>query len=313
MTYAFSLKDKKVWVAGHTGMVGSAIVRRLENENCQILKATREKLDLTKQSDVDEWIHTNKPDVIFLAAAKVGGIKANQEYPAEFLHDNLAIQTNIIHAAYQNNVKKLLFLGSSCIYPKNAPQPLKEEYLLSGAIETTNEAYAVAKLAGIKLCESYRQQYGCNYISCLPTNLYGPNDNYDLESAHVPAALIRRIYEANLNGDKIIKIWGTGKPLREFLYVGDLADACVFLMKNYNKKEPANIGSGEEISIQSLANLIANIIGFEGDIKNDIDMPDGTPRKRLDLSKMDELGWKSKYTLEDSLKIAYKDFLKFKS
>ena len=304
----YSLKHKKVWIAGHNGMVGSAIMRRLESEDCELLTASRDDLDLTRQNEVEEWITTNKPDCIFLAAAKVGGIHANKTYPAEFIYDNLSIETNVIHAAYKNNIEKLLFLGSSCIYPKSASQPLKEEYLMTGSLEPTNEPYAVAKIAGIKMCEAYRKQYNCDFISVLPTNLYGVGDNYHLENAHVPAALIRRFHEAKENNDDTVEIWGTGKPLREFMSVDDLADACVFLIRNYSDASPINIGSGEEISIQDFASLVAKTVGYDGNITNDLSKPDGTLRKRLDTSKLNALGWRSKKGLEKGLEETYKDF-----
>lgn len=305
----YHLENKKIWVAGHNGMVGSAITRRLQAENCEVLTVNRADLDLTRQSDVEDWIATNKPDAIFLAAAKVGGIHANNTYPAEFLRDNLAIETNIIHAAYKNNVEKLMFLGSSCIYPKEAPQPMKEEHLLTGPLEPTNEWYAIAKIAGIKLCEAYRKQYGCDFISAMPTNLFGIGDNYHPENAHVPAAFIRRFHEAKESGAGQVEIWGTGKPLREFMYADDLADACVFLMQNYSDLGFINIGSGKEISIQDFATTIAKIVGFEGEIKNDLSRLDGTPRKLMDSSKLKAMGWKPKHSLEGGLKITYEDFL----
>ncbi len=308
----YSLENKKIWVAGHNGMVGSAITRRLQAENCEILTINRANLDLTRQSDVEDWIAANKPDAIFIAAAKVGGIHANNTYPAEFLHNNLVIETNIIHAAYQNNIEKLMFLGSSCIYPKEAPQPMKEEYLLTGPLEPTNEWYAIAKIAGIKLCEAYRKQYGCDFISAMPTNLYGIGDNYHPENSHVPAAFIRRFHEAQESGVGEVTIWGTGKPLREFMYADDLADACVFLMQNYSDLNFINIGSGKEISIQDFATTVAKIVGFEGKITNDLSKPDGTIRKLMDSSKLASLGWRTAYSLEEGLKIAYKDFCKSK-
>ncbi len=306
----YSLENKKVWVAGHNGMVGSAITRRLQSENCEILTVNRADLDLTRQSDVEDWIAAHKPDAIFLAAAKVGGIHANNTYPAEFLHDNLVIETNIIHAAYKNNVEKLMFLGSSCIYPKEAPQPMQEEHLLTGPLEPTNECYAVAKIAGIKLCEAYRKQYGCDFISAMPTNLYGIGDNYHPENSHVPAAFIRRFHEAKESGAGQVEIWGTGKPLREFMFADDLADACIFLMQNYSDLGFINIGSGKEISIQDFAKTVAKIVGFEGEIKNDLSRPDGTMRKLMDSSKLKAMGCKQSTPLEEGLKIAYEDYLK---
>jgi GDP-L-fucose synthase len=304
----YDLKNKKVWVAGHNGMVGAAIQRRLANENCEILTASRNELDLTRQNDVENWIKKNKPDAIFLAAAKVGGIHANNTYPAEFLYNNLMIETNIIHAAYTNNVEKLLFLGSSCIFPKAAPQPMKEEYLLTGPLEPTNEWYAIAKIAGIKMCEAYRKQYGCDFISLMPTNLYGPGDNYHPENSHVPAAFLRRFHEAKLENKSEVTIWGTGTPLREFMHVDDLADACVFAMQNYSDYQFLNAGTGSEISIADFARTVAKVVGFEGKIINDLSKPDGTPRKLMDSSKLLNLGWKPRYNLEEGLEMTYKDF-----
>ena len=299
MTYP--LKGKKVWVAGHNGMVGSAITRRLQNEECDLVTVERADLDLTDQSKTKQWIAEHKPDCIFLAAARVGGIHANDTYPAEFIHENLAIQTNVIHAAYKIGVEKLLFLGSSCIYPKNAPQPLKEEYLLSSTLEPTNEAYAIAKIAGIKMCQAYRKQYGCDFISVMPCNLYGPGDNYHPENSHVMAALLRRFQEAKENGDDEVVIWGSGKPLREFMHVDDLADACVFLMQNYSAAEPINAGSGEEISILDLAHLIAETVGFKEKIRADESKLDGTMRKVMDSQKLHDMGWKTTISLRDGL------------
>lgn len=304
----YPLTHKKIWVAGHNGMVGSAIMRRLQSEDCEILTSSRDELDLTRQDNVENWIAKNKPDCIFLAAAKVGGIHANSTYPAEFIYENLSIETNIIHAAYKNNIEKLLFLGSSCIYPKDAPQPLKEEYLLTGTLEPTNEAYAIAKIAGIKMCEAYHKQYGCDFISVLPTNLYGAGDNYHPKNAHVPAALIRRFHEAKEKGDDTVEIWGTGKPLREFMSVDDLADACVFLIENYSDTAPINIGSGEEISIQEFAHLVAKTIDYKGNITNDLSKPDGMARKLLDTTKLNALGWKAKTDLKTGLSNAHQDF-----
>ena len=304
----YDLTGKTIWVAGHNGMVGSAIVRRLEKEKCTVLTASRDDLDLTRQSGVESWIAQNKPDAIFLAAAKVGGIHANNTYPADFLHDNLVSETNIIHASYKNNVDKLLFLGSSCIYPKQAPQPMNEEHLLTGPLEPTNEWYAIAKIAGIKLCEAYRKQHGCDFISLMPTNLYGPGDNYHPENSHVPAAFIRRFHEAKESSASEVTIWGTGTPLREFMHVDDLADACVFAMQNYSDSSFLNAGTGQEISIQEFASTVAKIVGFEGEIKNDLDKPDGTPRKLMDSSKLLSLGWSPKYSLEEGLRMTYEDF-----
>ncbi len=306
MTY--SLKSKRIWVAGHNGMVGSAIVRRLEQENCTILTADRAQLDLTRQEQVENWIDQHKPDAIFLAAAKVGGIHANDIYPADFLYENLAIETNIIRTAYSRNVEKLLFLGSSCIYPKETPQPIKPEQLLTGPLETTNEWYAVAKIAGIKLCQAYRKQHGCNFISLIPTNLYGPGDNYHPENAHVPAALIRRFHEAKLSGAKEVTIWGSGAPLREFMHVDDLADACVFSMRGYNDAEPLNVGTGEEVSIMGFAKMVAKIVGYDGQIKTDSNKPDGMRRKLIDSSKLNNMGWTPRYTLKEGVAEVYKEF-----
>lgn len=304
-------KDSKIYIAGHKGMVGSAIKRRLNAEGYNnIITRSFEDLDLTDQKAVNGFFENEKPEYVFLAAAKVGGINANNIYKAEFLYQNLMIEANIIHAAHMNGVKKLLFLGSSCIYPKMAQQPLKEEYLLSGFLEPTNEPYAIAKIAGIKLCETYRDQYGDNFISVMPTNLYGPNDNYDLKNSHVLPATIRKFHEAKLRGDSFVEIWGTGKPMREFLHVEDLADACFYLMLNYNDKELVNIGTGKDITIKELAETVKEIVGFKGDLKFNTDMPDGTLRKLLDVSKLNSLGWKYKIELKDGIENAYQDFLK---
>ena len=294
--------DSKIYIAGHRGMVGSAIVRALENQGFKnLIYRTSKELDLTNQIQVQKFFENEKPEYVFLAAAKVGGIVANNTYRADFIYQNLMIQNNVIHAAYENGVTKLMFLGSSCIYPKNAPQPLKEEYLLTGLLEPTNEPYAIAKIAGIKMCEAYRDQYGCNFISVMPTNLYGPNDNYDLNNSHVLPALLRKFIEAKNNGDQSVTIWGTGTPLREFLHVDDLADACLFLMKNYNEKEFLNVGVGHDISIIDLAKMVKEIVGFEGDIILDKTKPDGTPRKLMDVSKLRELGWEAKISLEKGI------------
>lgn len=303
-------KGAKIYIAGHRGMVGSAIHRKLQKEgyNNFIYKTSKE-LDLTNQQAVKAFFETEKPDYVFLAAAKVGGILANNQYRGEFIYQNLMIQNNVIHHAYLNGVKKLMFLGSSCIYPKLAPQPLKEEYLLSGNLEPTNEPYAIAKIAGIKTCEAYRDQYGCNFISVMPTNLYGPNDNYDLKNSHVLPALIRKMHEAKLNRNSSVEIWGTGSPRREFLYADDLADACVFLMHNYNGKELVNVGSGVDVTIRELAETVKKVVGFEGKLAFDISKPDGTPRKLMDVSKLESLGWKYKIGLEEGIGEAYKDFL----
>lgn len=303
-------KQAKIFVAGHRGMVGSAILRRLQELGYQnfVLRSSQE-LDLRNQAAVEQFFIAEKPDYVFLAAAKVGGIKANNTYRGEFLYDNLAIQNNVIHQSYLNGVKKLMFLGSSCIYPKMAPQPLKEEYLLTGLLEPTNEPYAIAKIAGIKLCEAYRSQYGCNFISVMPTNLYGLNDNYHPENSHVLPALIRRFHEAKINKSPEVTIWGTGKPLREFLYADDLGDACVFLMQNYNEAEFVNIGTGEDLSIAALAMLIQEIVGYNGKLTFDPSKPDGTPRKLMDVNKLHALGWKHKTNLREGIAKAYQDFL----
>jgi GDP-L-fucose synthase len=295
-------KDSKIYIAGHRGMVGSALVRVLEQNgyNNLVLRTSKE-LNLIDQLAVKEFFESEKPEYVFLAAAKVGGIVANNTYRAEFIYENLMIQNNVIHNSYLSGVNKLMFLGSSCIYPKNAPQPLKEKYLLTGLLEPTNEPYAIAKIAGIKMCEAYRDQYGCNFISVMPTNLYGPNDNYDLNNSHVLPALLRKFIEAKNNGDNSVTIWGTGTPLREFLHVDDLASACLFLMKTYNEKEFLNIGVGEDISILDLAILVKTIVGFEGEIILDKSKPDGTPRKLMDVSKLNNLGWKAQIKIKSGI------------
>ncbi len=304
-------KASKIYVAGHRGMVGSAIVRKLNEEGFDnILVRKSSELDLRNQQAVNNFFLQEKPDYVFLAAAKVGGIHANNTYKADFLYDNLMIEANIIHAAYTNKVKKLLFLGSSCIYPKMADQPLKEEYLLTGPLEPTNEPYALAKIAGIKLCDSYRDQYGCNFISAMPTNLYGPNDNYDLNNSHVLPALLRKFHTAKKESKSSVEIWGTGSPKREFLHVKDLAEACFFLMENYNESELVNIGCGEDISIKDLALTIQKIVGYEGELTFDSSKPDGTPRKLLDMSKLHKLGWKHKISLEEGIQGVYNSVLK---
>lgn len=303
-------KDAKIYIAGHRGMVGSAIHRKLSGEGFQnIVVRTSGELDLRNQEAVTEFFEAEKPDYVFLAAAKVGGIMANNIYRAEFLMDNLQIQNNVIDAAHKTGTEKLLFLGSSCIYPKLAPQPLKEEYLLTGPLEPTNEPYAIAKIAGIKLCESYRSQYGANFISAMPTNLYGPNDNYDLNNSHVLPAMIRKFHEAREEGREYMELWGTGSPLREFLHVDDLADACYFLMQEYDGSEHVNVGVGEDLSIRELAELIKTVVGYEGEIKWNTDKPDGTPRKLMDVSKLHSLGWKHRIGLEEGIRATYKDFL----
>lgn len=304
-------KESKIYVAGHRGMVGSAIVRKLTSLGyTNLLTRMSAELDLRNQQQVSDFFEVEKPEYVFLAAAKVGGIVANNTYRADFLYENLAIQNNIIHGSYVNKVKKLMFLGSSCIYPKLAPQPLKESYLLSGYLEPTNEPYAIAKIAGIKMCEAYRAQYGCNFISVMPTNLYGTNDNYDLVNSHVLPAMIRKFHEAKEKDASEMTLWGTGSPMREFLHADDLAEACLFLMENYNESELVNIGTGEDVTIENLAALVKQIIGFQGEIVWDTAKPDGTPRKLMDVSKLHGLGWHHKIALEDGIKLAYQDFLK---
>jgi GDP-L-fucose synthase len=303
-------KTDKIYIAGHTGMVGSAILQALINRGyTNFVYRSSKELDLRNQTAVEYFFSEEKPQYVFLAAAKVGGIVANNTYRADFLYDNLMIVSNIIHAAHKNGVTKLLFLGSSCIYPKMAPQPIKEEYLLTGLLEPTNEPYSIAKITGIKLCETYRQQYGANFISVMPTNLYGKNDNYHPENSHVLPALIRRFHEAKMQGLQEVVIWGSGTPQREFLFAGDLADACVFLMENYNEKEIINIGCGADITIKELAELIKEITGFEGALVFDTTKPDGTPRKLLDVTKLNNLGWHYTTELKDGIQIAYRDFL----
>ena len=314
-------QDALIYVAGHSGLVGSAIARRLEQEGySNLLLRSRSELDLISQASVEEFFKKEKPDYVFLAAAKVGGILANNNYPADFIYTNLMMQTNVIHSAYRYGVKKLLFLGSSCIYPKFAPQPLKEEYLLTGSLEPTNEPYAIAKIAGIKMCQSYNRQYCTNFISVMPTNLYGPNDNFELDTSHVLPALIRKFHEAKLNDAKSVTVWGSGSPYREFLYVDDLADACVFLMKNYNAHPESdlglsiiNVGTGEDIMIKDLAWMIKGIVGFEGDIEWDGSKPDGTPRKLLDVNKINTLGWKTKTSLDEGIRKTYEWYKELKT
>ena len=302
--------DAKIYVAGHRGLVGSAIVRNLEAKGYKnIICRTHKELDLTNQEAVRRFFEEEKPEYVFLAAAKVGGIHANNTYPADFIYDNLMIQNNVIKAAHDFKVKKLLFLGSTCIYPKMAPQPIKEEYLLTGALEETNEAYAVAKIAGLEMCKFFKRQYGDNFISCMPTNLYGPNDNFDLKNSHVLPALIRKFHEAKVNNSEVVEVWGTGTPLREFLYVDDMADACVFLMENYDGEQHVNIGTGEEVSIRELAETIKEVVGFEGELVFNTDMPDGTPRKLTTVDKLHGLGWKHKVSLNEGIELAYKWFL----
>lgn len=303
-------KSSKIYVAGHRGMVGSSIVRALQkNGFTHIICKSSAELDLKNQQAVFDFFAEEKPDYVFLAAAKVGGIVANNTYRADFLYENLAIQNNVIHASYVNKVKKLMFLGSSCIYPKLAPQPLKESYLLTGPLEPTNEPYAIAKIAGIKMCEAYRDQYGCNFISVMPTNLYGPNDNYSLENSHVLPAMIRKFYEAKQQNLSSMTLWGTGSPMREFLHADDLAEACLFLMESYDEKELVNVGTGEDVTIKELAQLVKETIGFEGEIIWDTNRPDGTPRKLMDVSKLHGLGWKHKIELKEGIQLAYQDFL----
>lgn len=303
--------NSKIYIAGHRGMVGSAILRNLQKKGfSNFTLKTSTELDLRNQQQVADFFEKEKPEYVFLAAAKVGGIQANNTYRADFLYDNLMIQNNIIHNAYLQGTTKLLFLGSSCIYPKLAPQPLKEEYLLSGYLEDTNEPYAIAKIAGIKLCENYHRQYNCNFISVMPTNLYGPNDNYNLNNSHVLPALIRKFYDAKQANLPFVEIWGTGLPMREFLHADDMADACVYLMNNYNGSQHVNIGTGEDITIKDLALLIQKIIGYTGDIKHDLTKPDGTPRKLMDVTFLHTLGWKHTINLEEGIKRVYEDFKK---
>jgi GDP-L-fucose synthase len=306
---AFDLTGMRIFVAGHRGMVGSAIVRRLDGEACEVLTAPREELDLIDQRAVRDWFASHQPDAVFLAAARVGGILANESFPADFLYDNLMIEANIIEAAYRTGMAKLLFLGSSCIYPKFAPQPITEEALLTGPLEPTNEWYAIAKIAGIKLAQAYRRQHGCDFISAMPTNLYGPGDNYDLKGSHVLPALIRKAHEAKLAGENGIEIWGTGTPRREFLHVDDLADACAFLMKRYSGDEHVNVGFGDDVTILELAQMVMEVVGLDGEVRCDSSKPDGTPRKLMDSSKLRALGWSPKITLRDGIECAYRDFL----
>ena len=304
-------QDDVIYVAGHRGMVGSAITRKLKKEGfSKLVQRTSSELDLRNQAAVHAFFEKERPDHVFLAAAKVGGILANNTYRAEFLYDNLMIQNNVIDAAWRNGVKKLMFLGSSCIYPKMAPQPLKEDALLNGELEPTNEPYAIAKIAGIKMADAYRSQYGCNFISVMPTNLYGPNDNYDLKNSHVLPALIRKFHEAKKNGESSVTLWGTGKPRREFLHADDLADACFFLMQQYNEPGFVNIGTGEDLEIGELALLVKKITGYEGKIEHDLSKPDGTPRKLMDVGKLNKLGWKASISLEDGIRRVYADFKK---
>ena len=310
---AFSLTGKRVMVAGHKGMVGSAIVRRLQREDCELLTVGRDEVDLRHREDVDAWMARHRPEVVFLAAAKVGGILANDTLPAEFIYDNLTIETSVVHGAWKNGVAKLMLLGASCLYPKNATQPVVEEALLSGPLEATNQWYAIAKIAGIKLCQAYRKQYGCDFISVLPTNLYGPDDNFNVEFCHVIPALILKAHQTKESGDESMLVWGSGTPLREFLYVDDLADSLVFLMQNYSCIDPINVGSGIEVSIRELARTICKVVGFKGDLTFDTSKPDGAPRKLLDTSKLSNLGWQAKTSLDDGLSQAYRWFLENKA
>lgn len=303
--------DSKIYVAGHNGMVGSAIVRRLNQLGyTNIITADRKRLNLINQLDVQSFFQEESPEYVFLAAAKVGGIKSNDDYRADFIYENLMIEANVIKSAHQSGVKKLLFLASSCIYPKHSPQPIKEEYLLTGSLEPTNDAYAIAKIAGIKMCQDFNKQYGTNFISVMPTNLYGPNDNYDLNNSHVLPAMIRKFHEAKVGGKEKVEIWGTGTPMREFLYVDDLADACIYLMNSYDGSDIINIGTGKDITIKELAYVVKEVIGYKGDIYFNKDMPDGTPRKLLDVSRLKDLGWEYKTELKQGIKKSYEDFKK---
>ncbi|MBX9853393.1 MAG: GDP-L-fucose synthase [Cytophagaceae bacterium] len=302
-------KQSKIYIAGHRGMVGSSILRKLQKEGyTNLLVKTSKELDLRNQEAVKTFFATEKPEYVFLAAAKVGGIQANNTYKADFIYENLMIQNNVIHESYVNQAKKLLFLGSSCIYPKFAPQPMQEDYLLTGKLEPTNDAYAIAKIAGIKMCESYRQQHGCNFISAMPTNLYGPNDNYDLKNSHVLPALIRKFHEAKVEQKPSVEIWGSGSPKREFLHVDDLAEACYFLMLNYDQEGFLNVGTGEDLSIKELALLIKDIVGFTGELKFDSTKPDGTPRKLMDVSRLHSFGWKHKINLKEGIQQVYEEY-----
>ena len=302
-------KDSKIYVAGHRGLVGSAIMRKLQQEGyTNIITRTHKELDLTNQAQTQEFFKKEKPEYVFLAAAKVGGIHANNTYPADFAYINTMIESNVIKASYDYGVNKLLFLGSSCIYPKLCPQPIKEEYLLTGPLEKTNEAYAIAKIAGLKMCQYFNRQYGTNYISVMPTNLYGPNDNFDLETSHAFAALLRKFHEAKINNKPYVEVWGTGTPRREFLHVDDLADAVVYLMNNYDENEPLNIGTGKDVTIKELAELIKEVVGYEGEIKFDTTKPDGTPRKLLDVSRLHNAGWEHKITLREGIENTYEWF-----
>lgn len=305
----YSLAGRRVFVTGHRGMVGSAIARRLEREDCTILTVGRDRVDLRRQAHVEEWMAAERPDAVFIAAATVGGIHANSTRPAEFIYDNLMIEANLIHAAHATGVSKLFFLGSSCIYPRLAQQPITEDALLTGPLEPTNEWYAIAKISGIKLCQAYRKQYGCDFISAMPTNLYGPRDNYDLMQSHVLPALIRKFHEAKHEGRPTVEVWGSGTPRREFLHVDDLADACVFLMRNYSGDIPLNIGTGIDVTIREAAETVARIVGFRGELVFDTSKLDGTPRKQLDVSRLSALGWQARIGFEDGIADAYRWFL----
>ena len=305
----YDLSGKRIYVAGHKGMVGSALVRRLATEDCEVLTADR-SVDLREQAAVREWFADNRPDAVIVAAAKVGGILANDSYPAQFLYDNLMIEANVIEAAHRNQAEKLLFLGSSCIYPKLAPQPITEDALLTGPLEPTNEWYAIAKIAGIKLAQAYRRQYGSDFISAMPTNLYGPGDNFELASSHVLPAIIRKAHEAKLAGSSSLEIWGTGTPRREFLHVDDLADGCIFLLQNYSGEEHVNLGTGEDLPILELARLVCEVVGFTGEITHDLNKPDGTPRKLMSGARLAAMGWSPKIGLRDGIADAYRAFLK---
>ncbi|MBW6426186.1 GDP-L-fucose synthase [Rhizobium sp. XQZ8] len=309
----YPLAGKKVYVAGHRGMVGSALVRRLAAEGCEVLLANRAQVDLTRQSEVEAWMEKNRPDVVFLAAAKVGGILANNTYPADFIYENLILEANVINSAHATGVEKLMFLGSSCIYPKYSEQPIVEESLLTGSLEPTNEWYAIAKIAGIKLCQAYRMQHGRDFISAMPTNLYGPGDNFDLKTSHVMPALIRKAHEAKYHKQTNITIWGTGNPRREFLHVDDCADACIFLMKTYSADVHVNVGSGDDLTILELAQLVSDVVGFKGDIVHDLSKPDGTPRKLMSAQKLRSLGWAPRIGLKAGITDAYESFLRYQA
>lgn len=306
---SFDLFQKRVWVAGHRGLAGSALVRRLARESCILLTAGRQSIDLRSGAAVERWMEANRPQVVFLAAAKVGGILANKLHPADFLTENLAIELSVIDAAFKHGVEKLLLLGSSCIYPREAPQPIREESLLTGPLEQTNEGYALAKIAGIKLCQAYREQYGCDFISVMPTNLYGPNDNYHPHHSHMAASLMARFHQAKMENAHEVKVWGTGTPRRELLYVDDLADACVFLMKNYSGPIPLNIGTGEDLTIRSFAEVMRSVVGYQGSLVFDPSYPDGTPRKVLDVSRLTELGWQAQTPLQEGLTQTYRWYI----